>query len=368
MSTNTSGDVTLLDHEIEQLLDAGARAPSGGNIQPWRVRASPSSLEISLDPIRSDSFIDVGRYASVLAIGAFAENVSICAHSLGLEFDQTTRNVDSIDKICVRFDWTRRIERQEPHPLMASIKRRATNRHPHNGEDIPSSIIQDMRSSLADLGPSFQLFTVSADPDRNKIAKILARSDRIRLFHRRLHDQMFDEIRWSAESARDPGDGVDVRSLELPSPAVFMLKLMRSFTFVQTAVPRFMAEQMSLRPIAQSGHVCALTMPNPPTRSAMVDAGRAMQRVWLTAEKDGLGVQPWTVFPYLLLRADAFKGEGLSDEERREILSLGAEMRHLYQISEALFPCFIFRLSKAKAPSVESFRIPSKQFSTRVEL
>ncbi|KKP59867.1 MAG: hypothetical protein UR52_C0002G0095 [Candidatus Gottesmanbacteria bacterium GW2011_GWA1_34_13] len=48
----------LSDKEIKILIKSGCLAPSGGNIQPWRVKVHPNMLDISIDSKRSVSFID----------------------------------------------------------------------------------------------------------------------------------------------------------------------------------------------------------------------------------------------------------------------------------------------------------------------
>src|SRR6185312_9252952 len=91
-----SESIILTQKEIEVLCTAGSLAPSGGNAQPWKVNVKKNKIEIQLDPKRSDSFIDVGRYASVFSLGCFTENFCLAADSLGLEYAMEVSNFKDI--------------------------------------------------------------------------------------------------------------------------------------------------------------------------------------------------------------------------------------------------------------------------------
>ncbi|MFL5438645.1 MAG: Rv1355c family protein, partial [Myxococcales bacterium] len=57
---------------------AAIRAPSGGNVQPWRIVAAPTGIAISVAPEHT-SAMDVGFRASAVALGAAVLNAKIAA-------------------------------------------------------------------------------------------------------------------------------------------------------------------------------------------------------------------------------------------------------------------------------------------------
>jgi hypothetical protein len=186
------------------------------------------------------------------------------------------------------------------------------------------------------------------------------------MLNRELHDQLFSELRWTAEAADASRDGIDTRTLELPTPVLLVLKLMRSYFFVRRIFPKLLLELHSRKSILQSSHICVLALPGlleNARNSSFITAGRILQRLWLTAEHLRLGVQPWAVLPFFLLRAVHANGVGFSASEREEVLSLGEEVRALFGVPAHMMPYFIFRLSNAPAPSVRARRLNWRSFT-----
>ena len=64
--------------EIDRIVDAARRAPSGGNIQPWRFEADDSEIRFYLVPERTTA-MDVRFRASYVGIGAALFNARVAA-------------------------------------------------------------------------------------------------------------------------------------------------------------------------------------------------------------------------------------------------------------------------------------------------
>ena len=69
------------DDPIELIVDAARRAPSGGNIQPWRFEADDDEIRFYMVPERT-SAMDVGHRGSYVALGAALFNARVEAASL----------------------------------------------------------------------------------------------------------------------------------------------------------------------------------------------------------------------------------------------------------------------------------------------
>ena len=63
---------------VARAVAAATRAPSGGNVQPWRISADATSITITLAPEHT-STMDVGYRGSAVAIGAAAYNARVAA-------------------------------------------------------------------------------------------------------------------------------------------------------------------------------------------------------------------------------------------------------------------------------------------------
>ena len=95
----------LTDLEVKTLCQAGAAAPSGGNVQPWKVEIeSRNIVNIFIDKSRSGNFLDIGSYASYLAIGSFFENMKIAANYLGLVFKVVYSKSNNLDKPIIKIE------------------------------------------------------------------------------------------------------------------------------------------------------------------------------------------------------------------------------------------------------------------------
>ncbi len=356
----TAQEISLTVEEIQTLVEAGGMAPSGGNIQPWRVRSLPDRLELRLHPQRSDSFIDVGRLASLMALGSFAENVCVAAPALGLQHRVEVHGFTSLDEPVVSVHFTGRTDRQT-HPHAAALEQRCTNRQPWDGAELGEGEIGALSDVIADL-PGYDLHVCSGAEPKARAAEILGRADVVRMRHPVLHEQMFSEVRWSEAEARATGDGVDVRTLEVPTPAVWVMKMLSSRT-IAGLVPTAALMAMTRDPITSCSHVCCLSMPSRPTATTMVATGQALERVWLEATRLGLALSPWAVAPFFAFRALYFDGEGFSEEENATMRGVDGGLRELLDVPESADPAFVFRLSRAAPPSTRSFRLPWEDYT-----
>src|ERR1043166_2222155 len=79
----------LAPEVLEAILQAGANAPSGDNLQPWRFSSRGDILLIHHDVTRDTSLYNVRGLASFIALGAALENIVIAASTLGYRADVT---------------------------------------------------------------------------------------------------------------------------------------------------------------------------------------------------------------------------------------------------------------------------------------
>jgi hypothetical protein len=352
--------MTLTSDQIHALLTAGSLAPSGGNCQPWRARARSRSIELSLDPAWRRSIIDACGHAAVMALGSFAENVTLAARAMGLRATSVVRDGDpgNTRLVEVHFAPDHHAARDE---LVELIPVRATNRQPHVGAAISDTVVDRLRAA-AHNERGHWLQTVAADDDKRAVADILARADRVRVRNRALHREMFSELRWSPAAAAESGDGIDVRSLHVPAAGHLLLRLMCSYRATQY-LPKTVIEALSRRLLVQSSHLCALVMPKPLTLLSWFEAGRTIQRVWLTAERYQLSIHPWTVLPFLELRAPCHTTEVFSAAEQSEIADLNLRLRTAFAVPENRQPFFVFRLFSAQRSPARAPRRPWQMFT-----
>jgi nitroreductase len=344
----------LTTEEIEKLCAAGSFAPSGGNAQPWRVTVSDGRMEIGVDPDRG-SFLDVGGYAALFAVGGFAENVGIAAGTFGLSHNVT---VDDDGTAVVTFTG-----RHDParNDLYDSIPERVTNRRLHEGAPLAETDVQRLVDAA---GAMVAVSTMSTVDGKRAVAEALGAADALRMRHPVMFADMVREMRWSARETQDQRDGLDLGTLELPAGTIRLLSLLRRFPWLRRLLPAGRLGDTARTLVQGCSHVCCLAVAGPAAPWSMVVAGMAMQRLWLTATRDGISVHPWTVSTLQLVRLESFGGEGFSDAEREAVKRMGADLRAAFGLEPAQTPVFVFRLSKAPPPTARSLRRPWQSYTT----
>jgi len=341
--------------EIELLCKAGATAPSGGNVQPWVVDAYSNAFVIRLDPIRSVSFLDVGRYASLLSLGCFIENVVIASKQLGLETKITNYEISDISKPVVEIKFLYRLKTNKSD-LYNFIFKRCTNRKISDGSLIPNELIDEFNTVAKNIDKNFNFIGKYNYYEKKQLAKVLGKADVIRNTHEESFRQMMNEFRWTGDEVKKTCDGIDIKTLELPKYAAKGLLLLKQFPHLRKIIPKQSFEELAKPILEESSHICFLNSSNNIDSKTMITIGRALERIWLTATKYHLSVQPWTIISLYMIRVKFFSGKGFNDHEILEIRNLEKDLRKILNINKNEIPVFIFRLSKSDPPTAHSLR------------
>ncbi|GAB3665589.1 hypothetical protein GCM10027589_30280 [Actinocorallia lasiicapitis] len=334
--------------DIAKLCEAGGRAPSGGNAQPWHVVATRDALTIGLDDkAAGSSFLDVAGFGSLLALGCFAENVAITARSLGLAHETLVR------KRSVEIRFSGRGLPRVDRALQRAIFERSTNRLPGDQRLVPPDSVGRLRALARD---PFLLSAVERSPAKDEVAKVVAEADLLRLRDARSAADLTGEINWPDQERDGRRDGIEPRNLALPKPTAALLSLIRRAPRLGAAVPSGPVVKAALRLADATSHLCCLATTEPPDDQSMIETGMLVQRLWLTAVLDGLSVQPWTAATFLLLRHEHFDGVGLTGAQRAWAIGAAGRLRAAFALGDGVTPLFVFRLFSAPHTTPSSHR------------
>ncbi|MCP4671345.1 MAG: hypothetical protein GY857_08555, partial [Desulfobacula sp.] len=131
---------------IKYLIDAGCKAPSGDNCQPWKFDYSADDLKVFLDPLADNSFFNVNQTASYIACGAAIENILLAASRYGIsgqvKYLSNENQPDHIADIKLSFS------KKEEDPLQRFIWERHTNRTKFNKQPLEQKYLDQIRESL----------------------------------------------------------------------------------------------------------------------------------------------------------------------------------------------------------------------------
>jgi molybdopterin/thiamine biosynthesis adenylyltransferase/nitroreductase len=358
------GEVTPEPATLDELLMAASLAPSGGNEQPWRWVAAGPRLSARIDGRFGDVLLNFGETARLLALGAAAENIVLLAHAIGLRAKLTlARELSRGSLVQIKFfaptATAENLERRIPgsDALAAQIPRRHTNRRLVPPTPLPAGAIAELHDAVASL-PGCRLQVVEDAAGRAELADIAARAERLRMLHPAGHRDLVREIRWTPEDARRARDGIDLDTLELGAAERAGLRMLR-----EPGVARLLRrwrrgralEKLGRRAIVAASAVGLVSAPDSSV-AARLTAGRAIQRVWLTATRLGIGVQPHTSPLYLFARAFGGGAADFAPEELDELSEL--KTRFDAVVASRPLPVFMFRLFPGCEPSARSLRLP----------
>lgn len=359
----TPGAVAWTDALARELVEVAARAPSGGNMQPWRWLARSGRLFLFHDRTRSESQTDFRGLASMAALGAAVESLRLAGHARGLELAVTPFPAADEPELAAAIDLLPgpgpRAEPRWREELAPLIGERHTNRKNAPRVPLEPSVYQALRDAARSVDGA-ELRFVTEDADLAEIGALIGASDRLRLIDPRYNRDMFREVRWSDEEAEITRDGISIDSLELrpaDRAALAMCRRAEALAFLRTFGGGRGLQKISAKTIASASAVGLLTVPRVSAQGFFA-GGRAMQRMWLVAHALEVAICPMTVLIYLFTRLFHGCGEGLDAPTIAELQALRSRYTRLFPVDPAEGEVLLFRLSRADAPSVRSLRRP----------
>ena len=346
--------------EIDRIVDAARRAPSGGNIQPWRFEADDGEIRFYLVPERTTA-MDVRFRGSYVGIGAAIFNARVAAAALKVlgSVKLFPEGYPSRHVATIRLGGG---SDTDLSPLSGQIERRAANRHMGQPTSIEGATLQLLTRSVEREGAQLRILTDRKRIDR--LGELLAESDRIRFLTPTLHREMFAELRVPGRDAVD--QGIDIRTLELGPSELASLELLSRPEVMAHLADWRAGQALGLRSrasVGTSSAIAAIVVPRADP-IAYVRGGAAVERFWLTAEIEGLGVHP--VSPVFLYAVDEEERLGLVGERNIDAL---AEMTHrfndLFDLSDGERVALLLRVVHAAPPTVMSARLPLTHLLSR---
>jgi len=345
---------------IDAIVDAARRAPSGGNAQPWRFEADDDEVRFYLVPERTTA-MDVRFRASYVGIGAALFNARATAAALN-SLGQIRLFPEGYPS---RHVATLRIEDggdYEIAPLAPRIRTRAANRRMGQPTPIDTHTVNLLSKSVEREGARLRLLT--ARPQIDRCAQLLAESDRIRFLTPVLHREMFSELRFPGSDNVD--EGIDVRTLELGPGEIASLELLRRPDVMSHLAEWRAGQALGMRAIAglaTCSAVAAVTVPRADPVS-YVRGGAAVERFWLTSEAQGLAVHP--VSPVFLYAVDEEECLGLVGERNLDaMVSLTHQFNELLELEAGERVALLMRVLHAPPPSILSARLPLTHLLSR---
>jgi len=344
---------------ISAILELARWAPSGDNTQPWRFQiVRPDHVRVHGFDTRAHCVYDLDGHSSHIALGALLETLRVAATRFGRQA-AFSRSPDSPDEKPV-FDVHLPAQNDlAEDPLAAYIRERRVHRRPLHTRTLRPQEKLALRRAV---GEQFELMWFETWRERLAVAWLNFSNAKIRLTIPEAYRVHRDVIAWGVQVSEDriPAAAIGASALTL----ALMRWAMQSWNrvaflnryFAGTFAPRF---ELDLVPALACGAHCAMIARQAPhTVEDYVEAGRGLQRLWLTATKLGLQFQPQYT-PIVFAR---YARGGLrfsqSEDALRRADRIRAALDRLFGPEVAPRAVFIGRLGEGRPAQARSLRLP----------
>ncbi|MGZ8215926.1 ThiF family adenylyltransferase [Methylomagnum sp.] len=340
-----------------KILDIARWAPSGDNTQPWRFEISDGQhFTIRSHDARKDGVYDLDGRSSRLAIGGLLESIAIAAAEFGFraEFRRHSDPPTLVIEVGLNRDPAVALS-----PLFPYIPLRATQRRPLSR----AALTLEEKARMEEIaGAGHRILWLEGGKARRRVANLLFRNAQIRLSIPEAYEVHKSIIQWSSQFSKDRipdrALGLDPLTRRLMRWSLGSWKRAQFFgaNAAGTLVPRL---ELDWLPAYGCGAHFALVAES---KSAGIDedieAGRAMQRVWLMATRLGLQMQP-EMTPVIFARY-VREGRRFTVDEK----AYGLAERLAENFAAMLGPdvlertVFFGRVGRGRAPESRSVRLP----------
>lgn len=278
---------------IKNILEHARWAPSGDNMQTWRFEiVSDRHFIVHGYDTRDHCVYDLQGHASQLAIGALLESIVIAAsafqHKVEFEIRQNLPDTKPTVDIFLVKDDTVIEDTLFPYLPIRSVQRRMLKTTPLSPE-------QKNRLEKA-VGGLYAIKWRESLSDRVSAAWLMYKNAKLRLTLPEAYPTHSTIIEWNSQFSNDK---IPDQAVGLDPIATKLMKwAMQSWERVDflnnflagTLLPRI---ELDLLPgIFCAAHFSIIAKQEPVTVADYLQAGRAVQRFWLTAAELGLNLQP----------------------------------------------------------------------------
>ncbi len=340
-----------MNEDILFALSAANAAPSGENSQPWRFIVREDKVELWNRPERDRSLYNWQQSASYVSNGAALENMVIAASARGLATEVEYFPQTSTDHVAtVRFT-----RGASPDPLAEPVLKRATNRKPYSKESLTPAQAGALSGCFEKDLCSLRL--IGERDAINRLGRIGSTNEEIMLTSKQIHSFFFEHVNWTPAEDAKKTVGFFIDTLELPPPARVMFRLLRrwpvALLLTRLGLHRVIAKENGA--VNASAAAIGIVSVRSLEPTELVRAGRAIERIWLTATSLGLSFQPLSgmlFFELMRAHGDASK---FSETHAKMIEEAYAEVRRISGFSEGSI-VFMFRTGIGEPPTARSSR------------
>lgn len=278
---------------IESILEHARWAPSGDNTQPWRFEITGADqFTVHGHDTRDHCVYDLKGHASQLALGALLESIAIAASAFQKQAHFSIR--PNMPETQPTIEVTLTDARDKPADvLFPYLPIRSVQRRPFKTTPLTSRQKQLLESSVGDF---YRVHWFEGFKEKFKLAFLMFKNGKLRLTMPEAYQTHSSIIEWrsrfSEQKVPDQAVGLDpvaTRLMEWTLKSWNRVKFFNTF-MAGTLLPRI--ELDFIPGLYCAAHFMLIAREQPQTLQDFLNAGRALQRFWLTATSVGLQLQP----------------------------------------------------------------------------
>jgi len=272
------------------LLDAASRAPSAHNTQPWRLSLFADRLEVRLPRERLLPAADSSSNDALHAVGALLENLLITLAQLDQEASyRTAASLEPVAPV-VSLGW-RPATAPRPDPtLYRMIPVRRTSRLPYRPDPVPD----DALAAMSDAARPCTLYAMQEPARRNELRRLVQDANIHQLADGAIARELHAWLRFSRRDPRWYRDGLNAACMGWSGLEATLARWLLAPRVVgalarvglHRALCADLDQQSPPAPV-----ICLLATPGDGV-AARIEAGRCLERVWLTGAAHGLVTHP----------------------------------------------------------------------------
>lgn len=334
--------------QMHFLLQSAIQAPSADNRHPLRFLLGEQSILVQHAQTEWDES-GYKRVLALLSLGALAENLAIAASRFSIAAAFNLLPDSHQPELALRISL--QPDAAQTDPLWQFIPLRHTSRRVwFRGSPLNANELAQLETAVS-TQPACQLHWLDAAPERKHALALMRRAETARFHNRLLHEELFSAIRFDIGWRRTCEEGLPPGALGIEPPLRGLFALLRHWPVMRLANRVGAHHLLGLRacdlPCRLAPNLGLLAVKNTDNPSVFA-AGRAFQRLWLTATQQGRVLQPMPASAlYALAGVEA---EGIPTELHRS-LAAGWQAR-----LGAVTPLMLFRMGRANPSPITAGR------------
>jgi len=344
---------------VRQILELARWAPSGDNTQPWRFEVvDENHVVIHGHDTREHCVYDLQGRASQISIGTLLETIRIAASGQGWRADFTRREdaPETNPTLDVAFSEDPDIQADAllPYVPVRTVDRRRLSTRPLTTSE------RSLLEAAADTG--YRIAWFESFSERLRFARLLFANGGLRLNLPEAYQTHKAIIQWnsliSEDRIPDHAVGLDPLGRRLMHWALgswervsFLNKYLGG-----TLIPR--VELDFVPGMACAAHFLLIADAPPVSIDDYINAGKTLQRFWLTATRLGLSLQP-EMTPLIFDSYIRGNIEFTRHEPSKALAqSLSTQLNDIISPESTAQAVFMGRLGAGPAPAARSIRLP----------